>query len=62
MERIAWDASKISGRIYVLGESLLPHLFHMQNNFRERQPGKNAARIVELASALAAHPFVANLN
>jgi hypothetical protein len=46
----------------VSGESLLPELFQMQGNFRERQPSKIAAKIVELASALAAQPLMVNLN
>jgi hypothetical protein len=47
---------------YVIGESLLAHLFHMVDYFVKSKPGKYAARIVELASTLAAHPFVTNLN
>jgi hypothetical protein len=49
-------------RAYVFGESLLPHLSHMLGNFVQCQSIENAARIVELASTLAACPFLANLN
>ena len=47
---------------YVIGESQLPHLFHMQDYLIEREPSKNAARIEEHVSTLTAHPFVVNLN
>jgi hypothetical protein len=46
----------------VIIESLPPHCSYTQYDFRERQPSKNAARIVELASAPAAQPLMANLN
>jgi hypothetical protein len=46
----------------VVGESLLPHCSYTQHSFCERQPSKNAVRVVELASALAAQPLMVHLN
>ena len=47
---------------YVIAESLLTRLFYMLYYFGQRKPSKNAARIVELVSTPAAHPFLTNLN
>src|ERR1700681_4085265 len=49
-------------KAYVIGESLLSPLFQMLDNVVWRRTIKNADRVEEQISTLAAHPFVANLN